>query len=170
MSKITREIKVKSITKYIFIILLRSDLKTNKVLEEKLNVVCEEIKNNHDIGALVKEKEEFKAKHLFEWKTNSQTHIVLESPKRLITSPSFILSTKSKTDFPSKLRSSTSENKFFVNQSGISSLNLKLYNNFGICNFRNMSFVGMFQSSCQKNILILIKIKKMFRWYSKIWS
>jgi len=82
-------------------------------LEERLNV-CEEITKNHDISALVKEKEELKVKYLFEWKKNSQARIVLESQKRLITSPSFVLSTKSKTDFPSRLRSTTSEQKFFV--------------------------------------------------------
>ena len=95
----------------------RNDVKTNKELEDRLNV-CEEIKRNHDIAAIIREKEDYKAKYLAEWKKNNQARVVLESQKRLITSPSFVLSTKSKTtDFPSKLRSSTSENRFFLKSS-----------------------------------------------------
>ena len=87
-------------------------MKANKELEDRL-FVCEEINRNNDINAIIKEKEDYKNKYLSEWKKNNKARIVLESQKRIITSPSFVMSTKSRTDFPSKFRSMTSE-KFYV--------------------------------------------------------
>lgn len=84
-----------------------------KDLEGRLSI-CEEIKKTHNISNLLKERDEYKEKYLTEWKKNNQTRILLESQRRLITSPSFVFSTKSKTDYSSKMRSSTSERKFLI--------------------------------------------------------
>lgn len=82
-------------------------------LEERLNI-CEEIKKNYNIKTLLKERDEFKEKYLTEWKKNNQTRVLLESQRRLISSPSFVINNKSKADFSSKMRSTTSEKKFLI--------------------------------------------------------
>jgi hypothetical protein len=63
-------------------------------LQEKLKLF-EEISGTIDINQIKKEKDEFKEKYLAEWKKNNQERLLLESQKRQINNPKFIISTKS---------------------------------------------------------------------------
>lgn len=62
---------------------LQSSLAREKEMREKINQF-EQINNNIDINAVLKEKEYYEKKYLDEVKKNNQTRVIVESQKRLL--------------------------------------------------------------------------------------
>ena len=81
-----------------------------KKLEERLGI-CDYISKNYDVETLLLERDEIKSKYLSVLRKNNKSRILLESQKRLISSPNFLISTKSKSVSNLRIISSAKTNK-----------------------------------------------------------